>query len=217
MAAVCFTKSDLQPRAPLGERQRTQILVALAQQIERDERRRLFVRTQDRLRRSIAGYRHVNPALQPLKPGRVSLGVERDDLAVEHDRTLRGCGPTRRARRPAPETVSSSRCRAATRSRTRARGFPGSISAMARMPSYFGSYTSDGSTSGGSDAGSVASIGRSVEAENTAAHSLPFDSLRSLRAGSRHQSHSPRPPTGLPALSERSESKGGLLISPHAV
>ncbi len=41
---------------------------------------------QDRLRRSIAGNGDVDAALQPLKPGGPAPGIERHDLAVEHDR-----------------------------------------------------------------------------------------------------------------------------------
>src|SRR5262245_3973748 len=44
--------------------------------------------------------------------------------------------------------------------RTRCSSLPGSTSAIVLMPSYFGSYTSDGLTSGGSV--SVASIGLSA-------------------------------------------------------
>ena len=83
----------LQPGPALGERLRSEIVVAFAQQIERDERRGLLVGPEDRLRRSIAGNGHMDAILQPLEARRMAFGVQRDDLAVENHRTFEGTAP----------------------------------------------------------------------------------------------------------------------------
>ena len=126
--------------AALDERQAAEIVVPLAQEVERDERDRvLAVDALDVLRVA-----QVNPALEPLEPHGIALRVERDDLAVDDERLA--SHRTRRARRRWKGTARSCRCRGATRRRTRmpARALrAGSISISARMPSYFGSKTRD--------------------------------------------------------------------------
>ena len=69
----------LQPRATRGERQRAHVGVAVAQDVERDERDGLGVLAPA----DLALRREVNPSLQPLKAGRLAVLIERDDLAVE--------------------------------------------------------------------------------------------------------------------------------------
>jgi hypothetical protein len=78
----------------------------------------------------------MDAALQLLKAGRLALGIERDDLAVEHQRLPACPRPLPERRDDLGELAWSSRCPGATRG-----GPPpsGRSSAIARMPSYFGS------------------------------------------------------------------------------
>src|SRR6266568_3190404 len=72
-------EQSLEPLASFGQRKPGQILFAVSQNVERDERDRL--RPVDAL--DVLRADEVNASLQPLKTGRASLRVERDDLAVE--------------------------------------------------------------------------------------------------------------------------------------
>ena len=72
----------LEMRPALDERQAAQIVVALAQEIERDEGDGLLaIDALDVLRVA-----QVNPALKPLESHGTALRVERDDLAVDDER-----------------------------------------------------------------------------------------------------------------------------------
>ena len=75
------SKDALEPRPPRGERQRPQIFVAIAQDVERDERDAAGGRPAVR-------FGQVDAVLQPLKACGLAVVVERDDLAVEHDGAL---------------------------------------------------------------------------------------------------------------------------------
>ena len=86
-------QQPLEPRPTLDERQPAQIVLAFAQQIERDERHRLFAVDP----RDVAGVAQVNPALQPLKSHWPPVAIEGDDLAIDDERFARG-GAKRRER-----------------------------------------------------------------------------------------------------------------------
>ena len=78
----------------------------------------------------------MDAALQLLKAGRLALGVERDDLAVEDERLP--CA--RRAHVASAAAISGNWCVFSLPRRDHRRTAPfGAISAIARMPSYFGS------------------------------------------------------------------------------
>ena len=68
----------------MGEDQRAQVLAAVAQDVEGDERGPL----RGRLAGDVALAPEVHAALQLLEAARLAAGVERDDLAVEEDRGL---------------------------------------------------------------------------------------------------------------------------------
>ena len=83
------TEQTLEVRAALDERQAAQILFPLPQDVERDERDRVFAI--DAL--DIFRVAQVNPALQPLESDGIALRVERNNLAVDDEwlrRTERG-------------------------------------------------------------------------------------------------------------------------------
>ena len=88
-----FRQQPLEARAAFGEWKAAQILCAFAQQIERDERHRLFAVDA----RDVVGVAQVNPALQPLKSHRPPVAIEGDDLAIDDERFARG-GAERRER-----------------------------------------------------------------------------------------------------------------------
>src|SRR5262249_31829568 len=69
----------LQPGAPRGERQRADVLLAVAQDVERDEGHGLgaFAAT------DVALGREMHTPLQPLEAGGLAVLVQGDDLAVE--------------------------------------------------------------------------------------------------------------------------------------
>ncbi len=69
----------LQPAPPLGERQPAQIVATVAQEIEGHERHRLGGGQP----RHVLGRGQVNALLQVLEPQRITLRIERHDLAVE--------------------------------------------------------------------------------------------------------------------------------------
>ena len=73
-----------EPGAAVGEDQRAQVLAAVAQDVEGDERGPL----RRRLAGDVAFALEVHAALQLLEAARLAAGVERDDLAVEEDRGL---------------------------------------------------------------------------------------------------------------------------------
>ena len=132
--------------------------VAFAQQIERDERHRLFAVDA----RDVVGVAQVNPTLQPLKSHRPPVAIEGDDLAIDDERFARG-GAERRERfddgwKLRRLVVAEPRPDAHRGGLARGRGFDSRQSA--RMPSYLGSKTSEAPVSGGS--ASVASIGRAL-------------------------------------------------------
>ena len=100
----------------------------------------------------------VDAALELLEPGRIARRVERHDLAVEdHWRASRRAAHCRSAVDDLGELAGLFVAQARPQ---RAPVSPGAISAIARMPSYFGSYTSSGSASGAS--ASDASMGCSI-------------------------------------------------------
>ncbi len=76
-----------QPRAPFGQRQTSNVVVTITQEIEGDERNRL--RLVDLLDLTRGG--QVNASLEPLKTRRTSLLVERDDLRINEQRGV-DCG-----------------------------------------------------------------------------------------------------------------------------
>ena len=125
-----IAKDALEPSPPLGERQRPQILVAIAQDVERDERDAAGGR-------SAVGFGQMDAVLQPLKTGRLALVIERDDLAVEHDRALQ----LFRITCEGGDEIGKLRglLVAEARPHPHRDAAPGSISTSARMPSYFGS------------------------------------------------------------------------------
>ena len=88
-----FRQQPLEPRPTLDERQPAEVVVAFAQQIERDERYRLFAVDA----RDVVGVAQVNPTLQPLKSHRPPVAIEGDDLAIDDERFARG-GAERRER-----------------------------------------------------------------------------------------------------------------------
>jgi hypothetical protein len=77
----------------------------------------------------------VNATLELLKAGRLALRVEGDDLAVEHERFLALTCPLSQGGGDFRELA---RFLVPSRDHNRTTP-PGSISAIARMPSYFGS------------------------------------------------------------------------------
>ena len=118
----------LERGAPLDERAIAVVGLAVAQDVEGDQRA-------GRAAAGVASARMDAP-LQLLKPGRLALRVERDDLAVEHERRLCARAPTS----PSAAAISGN-CRVfslPSRDHRRTRPF-GAISTIARMPSYFGS------------------------------------------------------------------------------
>ena len=124
-----------QALATFAERKRAQIVVAVAQEIESDERRWLVL--VDAL--EVRSTRQVDTALQPLETGRAPAIVERDDLAVENDGSIEpardlfeGCDDRGKLR---GLVVPVARPHADARAAGRA----GVTSMSARMPSYFGS------------------------------------------------------------------------------
>ena len=80
----------LEPCAAFGQRQPAHVVVPVAQDIERDERDRL--RLVDALDVARPGQMHAS--LEPLKAGGPPLLVERDDLAVEQQRSSQACART---------------------------------------------------------------------------------------------------------------------------
>ena len=160
-----LSKELLQSRAAFDERQGAQILVGLAQEIERDKRRRLFVRTLDRLRRSISGDRDVDTALKALETRRLSLGVERNDLAVEDDGRFEVAAPGGEGVHQLGELGGLLVAEARPESHTRARccRLDERNRADAVVLRLVEQIVADERRI---DAGKVASIGRSVEATN---------------------------------------------------
>ena len=77
-------KHRFEPRAALGERQAREIVLAVAQDVEGDEHGRLRRFGVPDVQRAL----QVHAPLEQLKPGRLSALVERDDLAVEDERSL---------------------------------------------------------------------------------------------------------------------------------
>ena len=109
----------LERLAALRERQRRERPVAVGEEIERDERRRR--------RRGVACDRllglGVHATLQRLEAERAPSSIERDDLAIEHQRAAVG-GELSSARRRSRGTVAPCRCRSASRAARRARRRP---------------------------------------------------------------------------------------------
>ncbi len=79
-------EQSFEPHAALDERQAAQIVLPLAQQIERDEGDRLLA--VDAL--DVFRVAQVNPALEPLESHGLTLRIERDDLAVDDERLASG-------------------------------------------------------------------------------------------------------------------------------
>jgi len=75
-------EEPLEPHAPIAERQRPEVVGAVAQHVEGDERGEL----RGGFAIDIARAHQVHAPLQALKPGGLPTAVERHDLAVEHDR-----------------------------------------------------------------------------------------------------------------------------------
>ncbi len=76
---ACVAKHALQAGSPLIQGRRPKVLVAVSQDVERDQRNTSGSSCAVRLRQ-------VYAVLQPLKARGFPFLVERDDLAVEHDR-----------------------------------------------------------------------------------------------------------------------------------
>src|SRR5688572_32119181 len=72
------TEHPLQGGAPRGERPVAQVCATVAQQVECD--------ISDRMKGTVLSLRQMNASLEFLKPGRIALRVQRDDLAVQDDR-----------------------------------------------------------------------------------------------------------------------------------
>ncbi len=131
-----MAEDPFERRAALEQRAATQIVRAVAQDIERDER--------GAAARSAVLAGEMDPSLQLLKAGRLALRVERDDLAVQDERLLAPRRPFLERRsdlrklvgllvaepRPQADRGTGLRLPAETRP---------PISTIARMPSYFGS------------------------------------------------------------------------------
>ena len=84
---VAFPQQTLEGDAALEQRPLTQVGGAVLQQVEGDE----CDARGARLGFDLAG--DVDASLQLLESGRITGGVERDDLAVEHDRRLAPARP----------------------------------------------------------------------------------------------------------------------------
>src|SRR4051812_46586680 len=88
------TNMRLEPGTALCERQPSNVLHAIAKKIEGDDRHRLcLVDLFD-----FAGSSEVDPSLQPLKPRRVVLFVERHNLGIDQEGPAKG--RTQRFHRP---------------------------------------------------------------------------------------------------------------------
>ena len=105
-----FLDDALEARAALDERQTAHIIVAFAQQIERDEGHRLLAI--DAL--YVFRVDEVNAALKALESERPAFGIERDDLAVDDERVADGSRERFERVRRSTETAMSSHCRGAT-------------------------------------------------------------------------------------------------------
>ena len=127
-------KHPLEGGAPLGKRPIAQIGATLAQQVKGDVGGRMAGR--------ILSLRQMNASLELLKPGRLALRVERNDLAVQDDRCLLAAAPALECRGDFRELIGLLVAETgpephAPRARERSEA-PGT-SAIARMPSYLGS------------------------------------------------------------------------------
>src|SRR5689334_6096374 len=77
-------EDTLEARPPRRQRQGAHVVIAVAQDVEGHERHRLGAFSPA----DVAFRREMNPSLQPLKARRLTVLVQRDDLAVEQDRGL---------------------------------------------------------------------------------------------------------------------------------
>ena len=116
MSERCRPRCRSSRFAPRRQRQPAEVLVAVAQQVERDE-----APSAARVERvDVARAGEVDASLQPLESRRPALVVERDDLAVDEQRRPKRRAPAARAPGRRRGTATSSRCRGATRCGCRA-------------------------------------------------------------------------------------------------
>ena len=122
-------------RAAFEQRSTAKIRRALREDVERDVRDRLLLL--DAL--DVARGPEVDATLQPLKSCRAAVRVERHDLAVDHQPCLDAIAELFQRPHDRRELRRFFVARAATRAGRSTPDAPGTISAMARIPSYLGS------------------------------------------------------------------------------